>query len=67
LGRGELGEGVSELSEVSELMRGRERERERERDLNVVGPKWLSQDQPVRPVAPTGQTGPAQLISKVLV
>ena len=61
MGWGELGEGVSELSEVSELMR------ERERDLNVVGPKWLSQDQPVRPVTPTGQTGPAQLISKVLV
>ena len=28
--------------------------------LNVVGPKQLNQDQSVRPVAPTGQTGPAQ-------
>ena len=29
----------------------------RERDLNIVGSKWLTS---VRPVAETGQTGPAQ-------
>ena len=49
-----MGEGVRELSEVSELMR------KRERDLNTVGPGRLKQVQPVRPVAPTGQTGLAQ-------
>ena len=37
-----------------------ESESERVCGLNIVGPKQLNQDQSVRPVAPTGQTGPAQ-------
>ena len=28
------------------------------------GPKWFKQVQPVRPVTPTGQTGPAQIDRK---
>ena len=35
-------------------------EEERECDLNDVGPKQLKPVQPVRLVAPTGQTGLAQ-------
>ena len=51
------GEGELSTVRANELVR----KREREQDLNAVGPKKrLTQVQPVRPAAPTGQTGPAQ-------
>ena len=60
-GKEGLGKGVRELSEASELMRGRER-----RFKCCGGSKWLKPTQPVIPVASAGQTGLARLTKKML-